>query len=324
LLFLRRRTILDLWLIVTLFAWWPLFFVPLYFTVVRFSVGWYVARSLAVLASSALLAVLLSEITRLYARLANSILLSRRDRAERLASVEAATSAMAHEIRQPLSGIAITSAAALNWLKAKPANIERSSACISAVIDSSRRADEIISGIGRLFRRQPGERTMVQLNDVCWDVMRLVQHDILANGISVRVRCREDLPLIYADQTQLQQVVLNLVRNAIDAMSCRPSGERRLRLWTTWDGKSGVSLCVRDSGSGVSDDDHERIFEPFYTTKSNGMGLGLAICRTIIEEHGGTLRLAETHAHGSMFELVLPVSESHPGFAESPPSGPAN
>jgi signal transduction histidine kinase len=306
-LFLRRRTILDLWLIVTLFAWWPMFLVPMYFTVARFSIGWYVAHCLAVLASSALLAVLMSEVIRLYARLASSIGLLRRERAERLASVEAATSAMAHEIRQPLSGMANMGAAGLNWLKRTPANIERVGECLNAMIDATHRAEEIISGIGGLFRRAPNERTMVQLNDVCREVMRLAQHEILGNGISVRLRCNEDLPLIRADHTQLQQVILNLVRNAIDAMNCRPPGERRLRLWTSFDRKSGVSLCVRDFGPGVSDEDRQRIFEPFYTTKANGMGLGLAICRTIIEEHGGTLRLVETNSHGSMFEIVLPV-----------------
>jgi signal transduction histidine kinase len=316
LLFIRRRTILDLWLMVTLFAWWPMFLVPLYFTMVRFSIGWYVARCLSVFASSALLAILLSETTLLYARLANSILLLRRERAERLASVEAATSAMAHEIRQPLTGIAAMGAAGLRWLKATPTNTERAAECITAMIAANHRAEEIISGISRLFRRIPAERTMVQVNDVCREVLKLVQHDLLANVISVRLRCHDDLPPIMADHTQLQQVILNLVRNAIDAVSCRAAGERRLRLWTSFEGKS-VSICVRDFGRGVSDDDVERIFEPFYTTKTTGMGLGLAICRTIIEEHGGTLRLAETHSHGSMFEIVLPVGEALSGSAES-------
>jgi signal transduction histidine kinase len=280
------------------------------FTVARFSIGWYVAHCLAVVVSSALLAVLMGEIILLYSRLASSIRLLRRERAGRLASVEAATSAMAHEIRQPLSGIASMGAAGLNWPKAAPANIERVAECLTAMIDATHRAEEIISGIGGLFRRAPSERTMVQLNDVCREVMRLVQHDILANGISVRVRCKEDLPLTQADHTQLQQVILNLVRNAIDAMNGRPVGERRLRLWTSFDGNA-VTLCVRDSGLGISDDDREHIFEPFYTTKANGMGLGLAICRKIVEEHGGALRLAETHSHGSMFEIVLPVSGLH-------------
>jgi signal transduction histidine kinase len=284
--------------------------------VVRFSIGWYVARCLAVLASSVLLAVLLSEITLLYARLANSIQLLRRERAERLATVEAATSAMAHEIRQPLSGIANMGSAGLNWLKATPANIERVRTCLTAMIEATHHAEEIISGIGGLFRRKPGERTMLQLNDVCREVVKLLEHDILINGISVKVRCQEDLPLVNADHTQIHQVILNLSRNAIDAMSGRPADKRHLRLRSSSDGKT-VSLCVRDSGPGISDNDRKRIFEPFYTTKTNGMGLGLAICRAIIEEHGGTLRLAETHSYGAMFEIVLPVSGTAPALAKN-------
>jgi signal transduction histidine kinase len=304
LLFFRRRTILDLWLMVSLFAWWPLFLVPMHFTVVPFSVGWYVARSLAVLASSALLVVLMGETTLLYARLTSSIGMLRRERGERLATVEAATSAMAHEIRQPLSGIANMGAAALNWLQTRPSNIERASACVKAMIDANNHAEEIIGGIGGLFRRVPSERTMSQLNDACREVVKLVHHDVIVNEICVRVRYQEDLPLISADHAQMQQVILNLVRNAIDAMSGRPAGERRLWLWTGFDTKS-IRLRVRDTGSGVSDKDREHIFDPFYTTKSNGMGLGLAICRKIIEEHGGTLHLARTNTHGSMFEIVF-------------------
>jgi signal transduction histidine kinase len=159
---------------------------------------------------------------------------------------------------------------------------------------------------------------MVQLNDVCREVLKLVQHDVLANGICVGVQYRKNLPLVHADHTQLQQVILNLVRNAIDAVTCRAAGERRLRLWTGFDGRSIISLCVRDSGPGVSDYERARIFEPFYTTKLNGTGLGLAICRTIIEEHGGALRLAQTGSHGSMFEVVLPVNGSLPDSIENP------
>jgi len=319
LLFFRRRTILDLWLIVTLFAWWPLFLAPVYFTVVRFSIGWYVGRSLAMLVSSALLAVLMSETTLLYARLTSSIRLLRRERVERLTSVEAATSAMAHEIRQPLAGIASMGAACLNWLQARPANFERARECVIAMVDASHHAEKTISGIGGLFRRLPNERTILQLNDICREVVKLMQHDILTNGISVRTRCQNDLPLIKADHSQIHQVILNLVKNAIDAMTGRPARKRYLRMRTRFDGQA-ITLCVRDSGPGISDDDRKRIFEPFYTTKANGMGLGLAICRKIIEEHGGELRLAETGPHGSKFEIVLPVGGHLLGSAKSPQS----
>ena len=315
-LFLRRRTILDLWLMVTLFAWLPNFLTAVYFTFVRFSIGWYVSRCFSIVASSTLLFVLLAEMTVLYARLANSITLSRRERAERLASVEAATSAMAHEIRQPLAGIANMGAACLNWLKATPANIERARECVTAMVDASHRAGQTISVTGGLFRKAPRQYTTLQLNDLCQEAINLMQHDILTNGISVRVRCRENLPLLNGDYTQIQQVILNLIRNAIDAMSARPASERHLRLSTSFDGKL-ATLCVRDSGPGVAEVDCEQIFQPFYSTKSNGMGLGLAISRKIIEEHGGTLRLAESQSQGSMFEIALPVSGSHADSAEN-------
>jgi signal transduction histidine kinase len=310
-LFFRMRTILGLWLVVTLFAWWPMFLVPMYFTMVRFSIGWYVARCLSVAASSVLLAILMGESALLSARLASSLRLLRRERAERLATVEAATSAMAHEIRQPLAGIATMGAAGLNWLRAKPPNMEGVKASLTAMVEGTHHAEEIISGIAALFRRTRGERTLLQLNDVCQDVVKLLQQDVLANGISVKVHGQADLPLVRADHIQIHQVVLNLVRNAVDAVSNRPAGKRRLGLRTSSDGQTAL-LWVRDSGRGISEEGRKRIFDPFYTTKANGMGLGLAICRTIIEEHEGSLRLVETNSHGSVFEILLPVDGPHP------------
>jgi signal transduction histidine kinase len=312
-LFLRRRTILDLWLMVTLFAWWPNFLVATFCTVVRFSVGWYVSRCFAVVASSMLLLVLFTEMTTLYARLASSILLLRRERTGRLATVEAATAAIAHEIRQPLAGIASLGSAGLRWLNRRPVDFEKATSCFTSILDAVQRAEEIITSVRGLFKRTPNQRTLVQLNDVSRLVMNLVRYDLLSSGIAVTVDYQEDLPLTQADHTQLQQVILNLVKNAIDAMRGRPLGERRLRIATGSDRHSAVLFYIRDSGPGVAAENYERIFNPFFTTKSTGMGLGLSICRTIIEEHGGTLRLIKSGPGGSTFETSLPIAASQQG-----------
>jgi signal transduction histidine kinase len=309
-LFLRRRTILDLWLMVTLFAWWPNFLLATFFTVVRFSVGWYVSRCFAVVASSILLLVLLTEMTMLYARLADSILLLRRERTGRLATVEAATTAIAHEIRQPLAGISSLGSAGLRWLNRTPPDFEKARLCFTSILDAVQRAEEIISSVRGLFKRAANHRTMVQLNDVSRMVMRLARHDLQSSGIAVTTDYQEDLPPVQGDATQLQQVILNLVKNAIDAMHNRPLGERRLRIATGSDRHSAVLFYIRDSGPGVAAENYDRIFNPFFTTKSTGMGLGLSICRTIIEEHGGTLRLIKSGPGGSTFETSLPIAAS--------------
>jgi signal transduction histidine kinase len=311
-LFFRRRTILDLWLLVTLFAWLPNFLTSACFTFVRFSIGWYVSRCFSVFASSTLLVVLLSEMTMLYVRLASSTLLLRRERTGRLASVEAATAAIAHEIRQPLAGIASFSFAGTKWLSRRPANVDRARSCFASILSATERSEEIITSVRRLFKKTPSAWTMIQLNDLIRLVMRLTQHDLLSGGIAVTTEYQGSLPLTYGDPTQLQQVVLNLVKNAIDAMHDRPAGERRLRLATGSDEHSAVSFYIRDSGSGVAVEDRERIFNPFFTTKMSGMGLGLTICRTIIEEHGGTLRLTKSGPGGSTFEFALPITSSQP------------
>ena len=307
-LFLRRRTILDLWLLVTLVAWLPNFLTSAFFTFVRFSIGWYVSRCFSVVASSALLMVLLAETTVLYARLANSIVLLRRERSDRLTTVEAATAALAHEIRQPLAGIASLAAAGSRWLARTPVEIEKAKSCFASIAGATQNAEEIISSIRGLFKKTTSQHTLVQLNDLSRFVMQLAAHDLLSNAIIVTSDYQEDLPLVRADHIQLQQVMLNLVKNAIDAMSGRPFSERRLRVATGSDGHSAASFYIRDSGRGIADEDRESIFSPFFTTKLHGMGLGLSICQTIVEEHGGTLHLTKTGPGGSTFEIVLPVA----------------
>jgi signal transduction histidine kinase len=312
-LFKNKRTSLGIWLMVTVFATLPDLTLSTVLSAVRYTFGWYTARTYALIASCTVLAVMLTETTLLYARLANAVVLLRRERSNRLMSLDAATAAMAHELRQPLAAIATMSSAASNWLNTTPPDVGEARTSLAAIRASNDRAEDIISGVRELFQKREDHRTLIHVDDVARQVLGLVQQDLLLNQISVATEFQNDLPEVYADRTQIQQVILNLVRNAIDAMNATPNHGKRLCLATDFGGDSSVLLTVQDTGPGITTEHSERIFEPFFTTKPTGMGLGLPICRTVIEDHGGSLRLAKTDSVGCMFEIALPFAASNHG-----------
>jgi signal transduction histidine kinase len=305
LLLTRRRTILDLWLAVTLFMSLPDYSLAFFYSALRFSLGWYTARSYLLIASSTVLVALLVETTMLYARLASAITLQRRERAHRIMSVDEATAAIAHEIKQPLGAMSLNCETALQCLKATPLDLEELRSCLTDAIDDSNRANDIVAGIRGLFKTTASQRTMVDINRLVREVLRMVENDLLVHGVSVSTELQEDVPQIMADPTQLQQVILNLIKNAIEAMTTGATAIRALRLVTTNNANSTVSLIVQDCGHGITPKNASRIFDPFFTTKSSGMGLGLSTSRRIIEGHGGDLRLTETTSTGCTFEITL-------------------
>ena len=310
LLYFRKRTSLAVWLMVTVFATLPDLTLTTVLTTVRFTLGWYTARSYALIAGCTVLIVLLTETIWLYARLARTTVLLRRERANRLMSLDAATGAIAHEIAQPLAAIATGGSAILNWLKRTPPNLDEVRTSAIGVVESSRRANEIVSSVRTLFKKTDDRRSLIHLNDVARDVLGLLQHDLESSQVAVATDYRVNLPPVRADRIQLQQIVLNLVKNAIEAMSSGPSGSRHVRVVTRLNGNLTVLLSVKDSGHGITAEHQGRIFDPFFTTKPTGMGLGLAICRTVAQDHGGNLRLVETSSHGSIFEIELPIGST--------------
>jgi C4-dicarboxylate-specific signal transduction histidine kinase len=179
--------------------------------------------------------------------------------------------------------------------------------CFALMTSSAQSAEEIIAGVRELFKKKASNRTAVRIGDLVRHDLSLVQPDLQAGGIQVETELQTDLPAVYADRTQLQQVILNLIRNAIEAMGSSAPGARRLRLAARAEGLSSVALSVQDSGPGIAAEDAPRVFEPFFTTKPGGMGLGLSICKTIIEDHGGTLQLSRSDGAGCTFEILLPV-----------------
>jgi signal transduction histidine kinase len=303
----RKRTILDLWLMVTLLACMPNFLVAIIGSSVRFSMGWYAARGFILVGSCLLLTVLLIETMFLYSRLASAITLQRRERTNRLLSVEAVTGAIAHELRTPLGAIALNASTALSQLRSNPRELEDIEDILSDIEADSHRAGAMISSIREITSNTIHRSALTSVEEVGLLVLRLLRHDLQVNEVSVTAEFQGNLPEVQLDGMELQQVLLNLVRNAIDAMSTSPPEARRLRLKTSFDDQSTVLMSVQDSGSGISPMDQERIFDPFFTTKAGGMGLGLAICSTLVANHGGKLRLVKSDADGSIFEIAMPI-----------------
>ena len=306
-LLFRRRTMLDLWLMVTLLAYMPNFLVAIIGSSIRFTIGWYAARGFILVGSCMLLTVLLVETTLLYSRLANAIILQRRERTNRLLSVDAITAAIAHELRTPLGAISLNANTALSQLRSNPPELEEMDEILTDIDAESLRAAAIISSVRQLSRTTNDRRAPTRVEDVARLALRLLQHDLQINEVSVATEFQDNLPEVHLDSAQLQQVVLNLVKNAIDAMSSVAPDARHVRLTTSFDGHSTILLSVQDSGRGIPVEDRERMFDPFFTTKSGGMGMGLAICFTVVENHGGKLRLVKSDSDGSIFELAIPV-----------------
>jgi signal transduction histidine kinase len=306
-LFARRRTILALWLMVTLLAWMPNFLVAALSSSVRFSLGWYAARGFVLVGSCMVLTVLIIETMFLYSRLASANILQRREHANRLLTVDAVTAAIAHELRTPLGAIALNADTALSQLRSNPPELKDMDDILNDIGADIHRAGAIISSMRELTKKTTDRRVLAHVEDVARLVLRLLQYDLQMSEVSVATEFQGNLPNVHLDATQLQQVLLNLIKNAIDAMSSVTPGARRLRLTTSFDGHATIMLSVQDSGPGIPVEDRERIFDPFFTTKSGGIGLGLAISSTLVANHGGKLRLVKSDSDGSIFELAIPV-----------------
>jgi C4-dicarboxylate-specific signal transduction histidine kinase len=217
---------------------------------------------------------------------------------------------IAHEVNQPLMAVAINGDACLRWLAREQPNLEEAREAVGRIIGEGNRAGEIIRRIRALFKNSPLQKAPVSLNDLIQDILALTQRELMRNGVSLRTELETDLPPVFGDRVQLQQVILNLVVNAIDAMSGAGGRKRELQVRSERGG-DGVLVTVRDSGPGLPLAERERIFDAFFTTKPDGLGMGLSISRTIIEGHRGRL-WATSAADGATFQFRLPM-HTEPG-----------
>jgi PAS domain S-box-containing protein len=226
-------------------------------------------------------------------------------RVNRVATMGLMTASIAHEIKQPISAAAVNAEAAIRWLSNKPPNLEEVRHGLDRIVTDSTRASDVISRIRDLIKKVPPHNEQVNMNEAILEVLVLTHNELAKKSVSLRTELEQSLPLVYGDRVQLQQVVLNLIVNAIEAMA-EVSGMRELRVGTGF-AESVVLVTVRDSGSGLKTSTAEQLFNAFYTTKPEGMGIGLSICRSIVEAHGGRIWAGHTASRGAAFHFTLPV-----------------
>jgi signal transduction histidine kinase len=218
-------------------------------------------------------------------------------RADRLMTIGAMTASIAHEINQPLAAIVTNSNAGLRWLANASPDLDEARSALKRIAKDGHRASEVIGSIRAMFKKEAQHKALHDVNDIVQEVLSLVQGEIKKQKVAVRTELADDLPPVLADRVQVQQVVLNLMNNAIDAMAPIEDRVRVLRVRSASLNGSGVSVTVEDSGVGIDPKNAERIFDAFFTTKANGTGLGLAICRSIIEALGGRLSATPPRNH---------------------------
>ena len=218
------------------------------------------------------------------------------------------TASIAHEINQPLAAIVASGNACRRWLASDQANLDRARDSVDRIIKDAHRASEIITRIRSMTRKAPPAQLPVDINDVIADVLGFARGELLAKGVSVRLALLGDVPSIIGDRVQLQQVVLNLVINAVEAMAAIQDREPVMGITSQRADDGSLIVTVEDSGLGLDATNPERIFDAFFTTKPDGMGMGLSISTSIVEAHGGRLWASPGLPHGTAFHFTLPAT----------------
>ena len=230
-------------------------------------------------------------------------------RAARLASVGELAGSIIHEVNQPLTGIIASAEACCRWLARDPADLDEARQSALRALEQGRRASNVISGLRSLVRDAPLRFAAVQINEAVEEILLLVRRELERARVSLKTDLDPSIPIIEADRVQLQQVILNLVRNAIDAMACVNGRGRTLTASSVLTGDHAI-VTIADTGVGIAPASGDRLFDALYTTKNEGLGLGLSICRKIASAHGGRLWLDKNTTHGAAFSFALPLRQS--------------
>jgi signal transduction histidine kinase len=276
------------------------FFIP-----ERYSLGFYVRDVYWLMSSVVLLVALHAEVAREYSHALQALLGAKRDRESRLLSIQGATGVLAHEIKQPISAIALEVETARRYLLKGPPNLEEVRESLDTIAHSALRVSEVITTIRDVIKRDDQEMKAVDLNEIVADALSQMRGELEAHEITVELSSKADLPRIKGDRRQLLQALLNVLRNAVEALSGVTGRKRVVRIETGPRGVDRIFIKVQDSGPGIDPKIAGEIFDMFKTTKPSGMGLGLALCRIIIEQHGG--EIVASSPGGAQIQIFLPA-----------------
>jgi C4-dicarboxylate-specific signal transduction histidine kinase len=237
--------------------------------------------------------------------------LRKRAQETELMNIEAITASIVHEVKQPLTAVAANSSAARIFLGKTPPDLQEVGACLIRIVDGVHRTSDVLDSIRSLFQGTKQSRDQIDLNEITLEVLEPMGAELKNHGITTLPQLTTNIPRFYGNRRQLHEVIVNLLHNAIEAMDITTDRNRVLRLKT--ERRSGDAvLTVEDSGPGIDPKNIESIFDAFFTTKPQGMGLGLAICRVIVNQHGGQLTASSNGKDGALFQVVLPVKSDTP------------
>jgi signal transduction histidine kinase len=303
-----EQSVLNGWVMVAIFAT-LLEMIMLSFIRERFTIGWYCVRFFGVTTSTIVLIALLTETATLYARLAVALRTLERDRDNKLINVQAVVAAIAHEVRQPLTGIAAGGGAARRFLERNPPDVVRARVSLERVVDATHHVSQVFDGIRALFGKGGEGQGLVDLNKIVLDVMQSMRVEFRAHLVAIQTDLTAELPLVTGHEGQLRELVTNLFQNAFEAMRETRDRTRLLKVSTALHNRTEVVFTAEDTGPGIEPERLASIFGAFVTTKAQGTGLGLAICRMIVEHHGGQLTASSDGVSGARFQFVLPLVE---------------
>ena len=308
-LWIRGRSLLDLWLMVVMCLYTieiPLSYYP---TPFRFSIGWYAVRVVGFLSSTLVLTVLLYEIQAIYGKLLEAVLAQRREREARLMTGDAVAATIAHEVRQPLTAMIASAEAGLRFLDRSMPRVDKAKETFTRIVADGHRAGEVVGSVRAIFKSDPRTRISLDVNELIRDALALERGDLHKHQIQVRLQSSTQQLEVQGDRVQLQQVLLNLITNAIQAMATEEEPRVLCVKSDTHEG-TFVIVSVADTGTGIERQDMDRIFSPLFTTKSDGMGMGLSICRSIIQAHDGRLWVSPNTPRGSVFQFTVRAQNS--------------